>query len=129
MPGMPTSNASVHVTAGGAIYHRCKVKRWATGQVRVKCFDASNDPVQSQFYLSYDELSQFGEQRLPRTLLTAQECGGAGGGPGGAASAAGRRMPTIRFFSSRNRAALALMLALVTRRSAASRSLPRAKSS
>lgn len=60
MPGMPTSNASVHVTASGAIYDRCKVGSWATGQVRVKCFDASNNPVQMQFYISYDEFSEFG---------------------------------------------------------------------
>jgi hypothetical protein len=80
-------------------------------------------------------------QALSKEKPGADQCaggalGGAGlaAGPGaasvaGAASAAGRRMPTIRWFSSRNRAALALTWALVTRRSAASRSLLRAKSS
>jgi hypothetical protein len=60
MPGMPTANASVHVTADGAIYYRCKVRQWSLGQVKVKCFNATGGAVQSQFYVSYHEFTKFG---------------------------------------------------------------------
>jgi hypothetical protein len=60
MPGMPTSNASVHMTADGAAFHRCKVRQWSLGQVKVKCFNATGGTVQSQYYVGYHELTQFG---------------------------------------------------------------------
>jgi hypothetical protein len=62
MPGMPTHNASVHVTADGSGSIRCKVRNWSTGSVKVKCHDAAGDAVQSQFYIGYHEFNQHGRR-------------------------------------------------------------------
>ena len=53
MPGMPSSNAAVHVTATGANANRCKITSWGTGSVGVRCYNASGALANTSFSVSY----------------------------------------------------------------------------
>jgi len=69
LPGLAASAGTVQVTAYGADSAHCKVASWAPAganqRIRVRCFTAAGAPVDSQFTVSYANLTgTFGSNGL-----------------------------------------------------------------
>lgn len=64
LPGLAASAGTVQVTAYGTDAAHCKVASWAPAganqRIRVRCFSAAGAPVDSQFTLSYANLTGTG---------------------------------------------------------------------
>jgi len=64
LPGLAASAGTVQVTAYGSDSAHCKVASWAPAgtnqRIRVRCFTAAGAPVDSQFTLSYTNLTGTG---------------------------------------------------------------------